>query len=105
MRRSLNILVEQILLDAAARLGVPRSHWSTEGVSWYAFPQRWGSTALGFGGIGGQMMTTAQTIVVLAELKREMVVYFDGRFAYKKPVTEKLKEALLHMRMPARGKA
>ena len=44
------------------------------------FPQTWGSTALGFGGIGGAAMTTAYTIVI--ECDGEYAVYFGGRSAY-----------------------
>lgn len=45
------------------------------------FPQMWGSTALGFGGGGGQAITTAYTVVI--SHGRTHVVYFNGRFAYK----------------------
>jgi hypothetical protein len=44
------------------------------------FPQTWSSTALGFGGIGGQAITTAYTIVL--ECYSEHAVYFGGRHAY-----------------------
>ena len=44
------------------------------------FITTWGSTALGFGGIGGQAMTSAYTIVI--ECLGEYAVYFNGRFAY-----------------------
>lgn len=47
----------------------------------YTFPQTWGSTALGFGGIGGSAMTTAYTVVVLRY--PQACVYFGGRLAYK----------------------
>ena len=47
----------------------------------YHFPQVWGSTALGFGGIGGQAMTTAYTTVIISE--DCAAVYFAGRLAYK----------------------
>lgn len=46
-----------------------------------SFPQTWSSTALGFGGIGGQAFTTALTVAVLHG--REACVYFGGSFAYK----------------------
>lgn len=46
------------------------------------FPQMWGSTALGFGGVGGQAMTTAYT-VILTIGRGEHLVYFGGRFAYE----------------------
>lgn len=53
-----------------------------------AFPQVWGSTALGFKGIGGQMITSAMTTVVSfrdsqdPSLWAKAYVYFGGRFAY-----------------------
>lgn len=48
----------------------------------YSFPQMWGSTALGFGGMGGQAMTTAQTYIVVTDYGAAFV-YFAGRFAYE----------------------
>lgn len=47
------------------------------------FPQTWGSTALGFGGIGGAAMTTAYTIVIRSDLNGQYAVYFGGSFAYR----------------------
>lgn len=49
------------------------------------FPQTWGSTALGHGGIGGSAMTTAYTVVIQArhEQSREVLVYFGDQFAYR----------------------
>jgi hypothetical protein len=46
------------------------------------FPQTWGSTALGYGGIGGSAMTTAYTVVV--SYNGYYCVYFgsSGRLAY-----------------------
>ena len=46
------------------------------------FPQTWGSTALGFGGVGGQAMTTAYTSVFYDQGQNYAVVFFDGRLAY-----------------------
>lgn len=49
-----------------------------------SFPQTWGSTALGYGGVGGAAMTRAQTVVVSCPLNRSAVVYFGGdRLAYR----------------------
>lgn len=45
------------------------------------FAQTWGSTALGFGGMGGTAMTPDYTTIV--RFNREYCVYFGGRFAYK----------------------
>lgn len=50
----------------------------------YTFVQTWGSTALGFGGVGGQAMTDATTYVFIPPVncKQKCFVYFAGRFAY-----------------------
>lgn len=45
------------------------------------FPQTWGSTALGFGGVGGAAMTDAYTIVIEGP-GRDCAVYWSGRHAY-----------------------
>lgn len=46
------------------------------------FPQTWGSTALGFGGVGGQAMTSAYTIVVIDDISGYCSVFFGERLAY-----------------------
>lgn len=46
------------------------------------FPQTWGSTALGYGGIGGSAMTPGYTIIITYH--NHICVYFGcGRLAYK----------------------
>ena len=47
------------------------------------FAQTWGSTALGFGGMGGSAMTSAYTTVVTCN--GAAAVYFAGRHAYSIP--------------------
>jgi hypothetical protein len=47
------------------------------------FPQSWGSTALGHGGMGGASMTTAYTIVLECPTTQEYLVYFGGQMCYK----------------------
>lgn len=55
----------------------------------YTFEQIWGSTALGFGGIGGQALTEANTYVFIPEgIDQKCFVYFAGRFAYSVDCTE-----------------
>jgi hypothetical protein len=46
------------------------------------FPQTWSSTALGFGGIGGQAITSAYVCIIESNLVGGYAVYFGGRFAY-----------------------
>lgn len=50
------------------------------------FTQMWGSTTLGFGGIGGASMTEAYTVVITG---RDYIswVFFNGHFAYRVPYT------------------
>lgn len=52
------------------------------------FPQMWSSTALGFGGMGGASITTADTVIVFGEHRSNACVYFGGRFAYLVKPTE-----------------
>ena len=46
------------------------------------FPQTWGSTALGHGGMGGAAVTTAYTIVLECYATQEFLVYFGGQWCY-----------------------
>lgn len=50
------------------------------------YPQTWGSTTLGFGGIGGSVMTTAPTTAI--EVNGKIYVFFGERFAYSKEVED-----------------
>lgn len=79
-----------VLRDAAGvldggdedRHGTSQRPFLSEGeLDWWAFPQSWASTALGFGGIGGQAITTAQTVVVRGPAG-DCAVYFGTRLAY-----------------------
>ena len=45
--------------------------------------QIWSSTALGFGGIGGQCICHAYTFLAWTRYRQSCFVYFAGRFAYK----------------------
>jgi hypothetical protein len=46
------------------------------------FVQTWSSTALGFGGVGGQAITSAYVCVIESDLLAQFAVYFGGRLAY-----------------------
>jgi hypothetical protein len=47
------------------------------------FPQTWGSTALGYGGMGGAACTSAYTIILSFHLQTYCVYFGGGRLAYK----------------------
>lgn len=70
--------------------GIPREEGKIETrrpfeheMSVIMFPQSWGSTALGFGGMGGSAITDAYTVIVRHPNRREVCVYFNGEFAYR----------------------
>jgi hypothetical protein len=68
----------------------------------YHFPQTWSSTALGFGGVGGQAFTTAYTTVVIHV--RDAAVYFNGGYAYLiADFNEHLMEDIRDQNVAARG--
>ena len=68
------------------------------------FAQTWGSTTLGFGGIGGSSMTSAYTTVVL--MGGMAAVYFAGRHAYTiNKVNQEFMSDLYNSHMAARNKA
>ena len=59
----------------------------------YIFSQTWGSTALGFDGLGGQVITKANTCVLVPEsCHQDCFVYFAGRFAYSVPYSDEFGE-------------
>lgn len=61
----------------------------------YIFEQTWSSTALGFGGIGGQAITSGYTVVAVpVTTNQRCAVYFNGRFAYYADWSDTLREDL-----------
>ena len=66
----------------------------------HIFEQIWGSTALGFGGIGGQAMTSAYTYVFVPQCcDQNCFVYFNGSFAYEAEYNSIFKEDLINRNM------
>ena len=61
----------------------------------WIFEQVWGDTSLGFGGIGGQAMTSAPTFAFIPNgVNQNCFVYFGSRFAYAVPFSEVFYEDL-----------
>lgn len=48
----------------------------------YTFPQVWSNTSLGWGGIAGQVICDAQTVVFLDRTYSIVCVYIGGKYAY-----------------------
>lgn len=61
------------------------------------FAQMWSSTALGFSGMGGSAMTTANTVVVVHG--GEAAVYFGARFAYMAKYDKPLLDDIARQRL------
>ena len=64
------------------RVKKSRKHTENDIEIYAMFPQPWSSTALGFGGLGGQAITVAYTVILLSLHGGGCCVYFGGRFAY-----------------------
>ena len=93
------------LLDMSAELirihqDITRRRRKLEEFDVYDFDQLWGSTALGFGGVGGSAMTTARTYVLIPKDDKEKAyVYFGGGYAYTCPINDRFNEDIQKHRM------
>ena len=92
------IQMAQEILDIAQYMKQYKIFNSDEG-KLCVFDQTWGSTALGFGGVGGSAMTTARTYVFMPDWSDNAYVFFGGRFAYKTQINERFKEDMKNHRM------
>ena len=81
MARQLLIINE----DLPCRLDYARDRRiSVDDFEIYIFEQTWGSTSLGFGGIGGQTITSENTYVfVPLNCDQKCFIYFGSKFAYE----------------------
>ena len=62
----------------------------------HTFEQTWGSTALGFGGVGGQAMTSATTYVFIPmSVNQKCFVHLVGSFAYAVDYSDKFMKDVL----------
>lgn len=86
--------------DLPYRLNYSEERPTIDDFELYTFNQMWGSTALGFGGIGGQAMTNARTYVfVPVTCNQKCFVYFAGRFAYQTDYCDSLVEDIRNQNM------
>lgn len=65
------------------RITKQAKHRAYDLVVFAMFPQTWSSTTLGFGGVGGQAITPAYTIIIESTHGMGYCVYFGGKFAYR----------------------
>lgn len=71
-----------VLEDALPRLTVEDVTVRPWQVTWSSWEQVWSDTSCGFGGMAGQVITTARTHVVGTGGRGPWAVYHGGRWAY-----------------------
>lgn len=70
--------ITPILEDAAKRFSEIGPTLLPSDLEWHAWPQTWSDTACGRGGIGGQMISQSQIVVVLDQCSYLAYVYNGG---------------------------
>ncbi|MER3439620.1 MAG: hypothetical protein C4346_19625 [Chloroflexota bacterium] len=73
--------MEAMRAETVPMKNVMRRPADTECQVYAMFPQTWGSTALGFGGIGGAAMTSAYTVIIEGP-EGHLAVYWNASLAY-----------------------
>lgn len=68
----------------------------------FSWPQTWADTSIGQGGIAGQMITKAQTVVIIGPMGD--VCVYHNRFSYKvKNPSDKFYECMRSWRLPGKS--
>jgi hypothetical protein len=96
MSNKLTQIAKEILIiesDIRFRLNYDRSksdyYVSVDDFDMYTFEQIWGTTSLGFSGVGGSAITEARTYVFIPRIDNQpCIVYFAGQFAYAVPYSK-----------------
>jgi len=70
-----NEKINKILEDFAKE-----ENCNNEDITFYIFPQTWGSTSLGYGGWGGQAITQSHTIIFYNEHNNNALISYGGEF-------------------------
>jgi len=69
-------------------------------LKFYSWQQGWPDTSLGFGGVAGQAMSVAQTVVLEDEERGISHIYHGGRYAYSCECEENFMNALRNQNFP-----
>lgn len=84
-------------------------NYNAESLEYYSWPQMWGDTTLGFGGIGGQAFCRAQIDIFLDSPSHIYIVYCNGRHLYTVNINnlndeekKKFNECFINKHMPGR---
>ena len=102
----INVAKELLIINEDIRFRFKDYNTNISDFEMYDFEQVWGSTALGFDGIGGQAMTSARTYIFVPEYCNEdCFVYFAGRFAYSVPYSRLLMEDIINKKIEPKNKS
>ena len=99
--------LDMILADAQDRLSAIAEYpVPPADLEWRAWPQVWSDTTLGRGGIGGQALTAAQTVMIEDAGSGAIAVYHGWRFDYLvlRPA-DSFRDAVAKQRLPAQKRA
>lgn len=69
-------------------------------INLYHIKQMWGSTACGWGGMGGAAMTESYTCIIECVSAGCISVYYSGRLAYVAKIDEKLEQYKGYKNLP-----
>lgn len=110
MSNKLTRMARQILAieaDAPYRFDYTDGKVSIDDFDLYVFEQVWGSTALGFSGVGGQAFTSENTYVLVpSSCKQKCFVYFGSKFAYSVDYSHEFMDDVLNQKVaPVYGKS
>lgn len=84
------------VLNGAAAVGI-----NVNGARVYSWPQSWPNTSMGFGGICGQAISEAQTVLLICH--DGMHVFHGGRYAYTTDRSPEFDEAFRNHRLPGKS--
>ncbi len=79
--------IAKVFAEAIKHLNTPTHGWKvTESdCQWFSWPQTWGSTAGDSEGIGGQMITSGQTFVVIGPCYDAVVLHLGSTYRVENP--------------------
>jgi hypothetical protein len=89
-KESLTTFWDKLFGGSWERITADYERWQSPNV--HIVHQTWGSTACGWGGMGGAAMTNSYTVVIENKWAGFIAVYWDGRLAYIAEINDKLQK-------------
>ena len=93
--------IDRCIDDAIKRLSSDNGSVNEQECEIFVWPQTWEDTSCGAGGLCGQAITTASTVVVVGPTE-EACVYHGGRLAYQVSVDDDFRRAIDNKQLPGK---